>query len=193
MKPIRIGIDLDGVLRDFIPELSNFYKRYFPGKQIFDSNSYKLENRYEIGKDIYKFVDDNSYRIFSAAPMIEKAAELIENISSIGADIVIITTPWNKKAMYANVDWLSRYSIPAKELYQTRDKTNVDCDIYIDDKSDVIISYENLWRKAVETSQKFIIVYDQAWNRESFEFAVRSFDHDQTFSYIKSFISIIKQ
>lgn len=184
---IKIGLDLDGCIRDFISKMIEVYQQHFPDKWFKQPDTWHLEEHFEIGKGIYDFISINQHEIFSKAPLIEGAGELIKKLDSPNYDIVIITNPWNNECKWSNIDWLANKFIPVTELYQTSNKKDVECDVYIDDHPKNILSYENRWEQDFKTFKKFLIVFDQPWNRESFRFAIRSFDHTQTFNLIESF------
>ena len=51
---IRIGIDIDGVMRDLYNPLIKKYKEIFPNKKVrpIEQWDYKIENNFEIGEKI---------------------------------------------------------------------------------------------------------------------------------------------
>lgn len=183
----RIGIDLDGVLRDFIGQTIEQYRKFYPNKTYKYPDTWVLDEHFEIGKGIYDFISAYQDSIFTRAALINGAKELIEYSDTAKHDIIIITSPWGYTSRLANIKWLSDKLIPATELYQTKEKEKVECDIYIDDCADNILRYEQKWGNDFKTFKKFLIIYDQPWNRESFKYAIRSFDHGQTISLIESF------
>lgn len=187
-KPyLRIGLDLDGVIRDFIGSLIDTYKRTYPDKSYAYPTTWKLDEHFEIGKAIYDFITIHQYEIFAKADLLKGAKEFLAKLDHPYYEIVIITSPWCRGTRYANIDWLYNKLIPIRELHQTADKSCIDCDVYLDDYPRNILGYERQWESDLRDFNKLIVVYDQPWNRESFRYAVRSFNHDQTFQLIETF------
>ena len=55
-KKIRVLIDLDGVIRDFIGSLIKVYNRIHPDHQVLPVNSRKLETFFPLGQKVYQFM-----------------------------------------------------------------------------------------------------------------------------------------
>lgn len=86
------------------------------------------------------------------------AIDSLHELRLLGHEIVIVTT----KPHFAISDtheWLAEHQIPTTEVHIVSDKSEVDCDVYIDDGP------HNLERLIDQRPDRCIIRYIRPWNR----------------------------
>jgi len=136
---MRIGIDIDGCVRDNYEKLIQVYKREIDcstdehwADPVEKWNSYNISNRFSIGDGIYDFWfrahAEEIYKHSLPYPGIQG----IVNLASFGHDLIVITDQPNPATTRYTVEWIYDY-LPAKEIHITPNKHLVQCDIYMDD------------------------------------------------------------
>ena len=142
MKPLRLGIDLDGVIADFNSGWMDRYNRQFDTSLATESvQSYDglldLTHFASIA-EFWRWASDlGDGSIFRHLPAYDGAVEAVTRLAHQGHRIVILTTkpPWGVSDTYA---WLAEKQIPTTEVHILTDKWVVDCDIYLDDAPHVL-------------------------------------------------------
>lgn len=139
---IRLGIDLDGVVANFI---SGWMLRY--NMEFGTSLTEDLVDHWDAAHDLTHFQDmsefwqwagaaGNGPTVFRNLPSYPGALEALLELATCH-DIVILTM----KADWAGHDtfsWIADNRIPTREVHLIRDKWKVDCDIYLDDSPFVV-------------------------------------------------------
>ena len=140
---LRVGIDVDGVLRDFCDGLVKVVREHYPQylkKDFVEINDWQLENNFNCTKkdiqQIYWY--DHSDKIMgNANPIygaIEQMYDLFEWGKERGYTFVSITSQ-KEHAYHHTLSWLGKYELNFETVYfaKGRDKWKVDVDWLVDD------------------------------------------------------------
>lgn len=134
---MRLGIDLDGVVANFIHGWMLRYNMEFGTHLTEDQVEY-----WDAARDLTHFADladfwhwagasGNGPTVFRHLESYPGALETVEELAACH-DIVILTMKpdWAAADTFA---WISDHRIPTREVHLLRHKWRVDCDIYLDD------------------------------------------------------------
>jgi 5'(3')-deoxyribonucleotidase len=160
---MRLGIDLDGVVANFIKGWMSFYNRDF-GTGLVVENSQRWNDLVDLThfEDMGQFWDWSSdldgRSVFWHLEPFPGAIEALRELANTGHDIVIITTK-PEFAVGDTHEWVARHEIPAAEVHILDDKWLVACDVYLDDGPHVLPGLvEN-------RPQATVCRYVRPWNR----------------------------
>lgn len=137
----RVGIDIDGVLRDIDEPIRKYLKRNYPEAELIDDTQWGFSQKYSnVPDDIeHEVFYDNSDEIFLDAQPYPQAREFFLDIDRLakryGGRAVLVTKQNDNSAM-STYRWLANTNIPADAVYIVRSpesKTIAECDILIDD------------------------------------------------------------
>ena len=158
-KQFVLGVDLDGVVADFIGglkpiaaewlgveenELTREISYEFPEWKLNEFGGYDALHRFAVKeRDLFKVL-----------PPIEGAPAVLRRLSTKGIRIRIIThrlfIKWfHEEAIQQTVQWLERYGIPYWDLCFMRDKSAVGADLYLEDNPDNITALRNDGHKTI--------------------------------------------
>ena len=159
------GVDLDGVVADFIQGLKPIAAEWLgvPVNSLTDEVSYGFrEWNIDDYEDLHRFALKER-ALFASLPLIEGAAPALRRISSQGIRIRIIThrlyIQWfHRQAIVQTVEWLEKHGIPYWDLCFMAAKSSVDADVYVED------SPANI--RALRDIGKEVIVFRNSTNRE---------------------------
>ncbi|GAB4376299.1 MAG: hypothetical protein Kow0042_22460 [Calditrichia bacterium] len=153
----RVLIDLDGVTRDFIGSLIRFYKQEYPDHHIEEVNSRRLEDFFQIGEEIYKFMEAGRIeQIMEEAEPYPGALEALNYWQKQFEIIVVTAQPEVSRA--ATYRWIGKHNIPTNEVHITYYKSRIPGIALLDDFVDNLEEFAETGRLAV--------CLDQPWNRE---------------------------
>ena len=169
---MRIGIDVDGVLRDFVSAFKGVVGQEYPNAQIPEMiSTWKFEDeitglsREEI-KEIYK--DKFSKQCFQdALPFPETVPKfwMLEKwAKQEGHELIIVTSqiPVNR---HYTLSWLGKYSLCPSEVIFARGKHKWIHDIdYLIDDSPVNHSY---WVRNRKKDKDNFIIFNRSYNQEA--------------------------
>jgi beta-phosphoglucomutase-like phosphatase (HAD superfamily) len=159
------GVDLDGVVADFIQGLKPIAAEWLgvPVTSLTDEVSYGF-GEWNIGdyEDLHRFALKER-ALFASLPLIEGAAPALRRISSQGIRIRIIThrlyIQWfHRQAIVQTVEWLEKHGIPYWDLCFMAAKSSVDAAVYVEDSPTNI--------RALRDIGKEVIVFRNSTNRE---------------------------
>ncbi len=166
MPGLRVGVDLDGVVYDFVGALRSYIHRT-TGRPLasmppadsweFWSKQWKLDK-----EEFLRFYRDGILDgfIFSEGAPFPQAVESARELVALGHELHIVTSRAipgaEDEARAATVDWLRRIGFPYESLTIASDKASVPTDIFIDD------SMENYDR--LDKAGHFPWLYTQMWN-----------------------------
>lgn len=146
---MKISIDIDGVLRDFIFSLVFTYKKYYPSHIIQPIKSFDVDKYFPENSGVDMFWKDHAYEVmFKNAPMIKDADRGMKYLRRFGHEI-IITTAQTEQTIEPTMMWLKKHKIKFDHLYSTREKQEVDFDIHIDDDPKYISKIVKAGKKAI--------------------------------------------
>ena len=165
---MRIGIDCDGVLRDFIPHLIDNIKETHPEHtdKILTPTSWDWEQwlPFWTDEETEKYVfDDNYITLFGVDcppikesfldwPKLQKWA--LENDHKL-----ILVSAQRENCEELTTEWLQRWGFMFDEIHYTHDKWSVDVDVLIDDSPDKLAHFKDR-----SVSYGTPIVMKQTWN-----------------------------
>jgi uncharacterized HAD superfamily protein len=170
-KSKRIGVDIDGVIRNlYIPLVSYFdiYHHDVEIDPISEWTNYKIWNHFRRKgkpvdekwfKDIW-FVREAQSIYKDCAYPYPYAAESLDYIKSMGHKIVLISAQPNRLTMGLTIQWLRKRDIQFDEIHFTDydSKAKVNCDIYIED------SPYQAGKIADHYGFSSVWIYNQPWN-----------------------------
>lgn len=158
-EKFTIGVDVDGVLRDFTGSLTRLYKYHYPDHEVLPITEWGLEKFFPIGKDIYKFAFEDHYgQIMLLAEARVDMVNAVNSLHRLGYRIHIITSqPKGKEGV--TIDWLREHGVSYDAVTFTSLKSDVLCDAYIDDGEHNINDLVRARKKSL------IYLMDQPWNQ----------------------------
>tara|TARA_Y100000310_G_scaffold49686_1_gene45907 strand:- start:3606 stop:4169 length:564 start_codon:yes stop_codon:yes gene_type:complete len=168
---MRVGIDCDGVLRDFIPDLINKIKETHPehADKIGIPYSWNWEDwlPFWTEGETEKYVFETHFKeLFgSEASVIETSLEdwtkLKEWAKENGHELVLVSAQ-RKNCEELTKKWLQRWGFTFDEMHFTHKKWSVDVDVLIDDSPAKLGMFK---KKSVAGGVP--ICFRQAWNTKS--------------------------
>ncbi len=157
-----IGLDCDGVIRDLYSKLCEVYIKK-KGKthwclQPDKWEKYYVADYFSIGGEIYNFwFKDCAFEIYLDAHAYSDIGHLFR-LRDAGVEINIITNQPNYETALYTMHWLNKANFPYDSIHFTSRKTDVECDIYLDDGNAYI-------KQFVDCGKKFYIM-NRAWNSD---------------------------
>ena len=161
----RLGVDIDGVLRNLIPEINKVFEKHYPeyveGKVAYDYNfphiKMPLKDKFnvifnEYPKDV--FLKSKPY-----AGIIEQFQELKSWCSNNNIRLICATSQ-ELHLIGLTYSWLGKYNITFEEMHITKNKGAIGLDYIIDDAPH---NFEN-WIKNGNPAENFFLM-DRDWNK----------------------------
>lgn len=162
MKP-KIGIDVDGVLRDiasqivcvFEREYANLATQYLPISKWPDWNNFKDYFPSEV--NFYEFIRNNFNEIWLGAPQYDSASYVYNTLNDY-YDLHIVTAQPTTKAAKSTIAWLknNKFNVEESKIHILTDKRLAPVDILVDD---AVHNLEN-----VESANIIPICMTRPWN-----------------------------
>jgi len=112
---IRVLLDLDGVIRNFVEGLIQVYRREYPEHTIDFVGSRNLEDFFPIGMDIYPFIDAHRDEILIHAPEYDGAIEAMHKWNDRFESVIVTAQPRDWK--YPTFIWLGQHRVPTNEVH----------------------------------------------------------------------------
>ena len=154
---MRIGVDVDGVLRDFVGKLILQYHEDYPGHEVLPVTDWGLNLFFPIGNAIFPYAFDHRAReIFEGADPYPGAISAMIALKERGHEIFYVTTQPRGKEVHT-INWILKHNLPYDGIVITGIKNAVNCDIFIDDGPHNI--------KALREAGKLAVCFSQPWNR----------------------------
>ena len=167
---MRIGIDCDGVLRDFIPALIDSVKETHPqhADKIKPVHAWEWESwlPFWTEEETEKYVFEDNYIDFFGVdcPPIDTSIEdwpkLKAWAKNNGHELVLVSAQRDNCIELTDA-WLDKYGFDFKEKHYTHNKWSVDVDVLIDDSPEKLKEFND---KSVNNGRA--ICYKQTWNKE---------------------------
>ena len=168
---MRIGIDCDGVLRDFIPALIDSIKETHPqhADKIKTPNSWEWESWLpfwtEDETEDYVFVKHYKELFGSnATPSLKSLSDwpvLKEWAKENGHELVLVSAQ-RQQCKEITTKWLEKYGFDFDEMHYTHKKWSVDVDVLVDDSPAKLGAFK---KKSITGGVP--IVFRQTWNTKS--------------------------
>ena len=167
---MRIGIDCDGVLRDFIPALIDGIKETHPehADKILVPTSWDWEQwlPFWTEEETEKYVFEDNYLDFFGAecPPIQSSVDdwnkLKRWAEDNGHELVLVSAQ-RPHCEEPTDEWLKKYGFDFKEKHYTQNKWAVDVDVLIDDSPAKLKKFNE---RSVNHGHS--ICMKQSWNKE---------------------------
>ena len=152
-KQFVLGVDLDGVVADFIGGLKPIAAEWLgvESSSLTDEISYEFPewglNEFGGYDALHRFAVKER-DLFKNLPPIDGAPAALRRLSTKGIRIRIIThrlfIKWfHVEAIQQTVNWLEHHGIPYWDLCFMRDKSAVGADLYLEDNPDNITALRN--------------------------------------------------
>ena len=168
---MRIGIDCDGVLRDFIPHLTNHVKENHPehADQVGIPHSWDWTQwlPFWTEEETEKYVfEDNFIDFFGVdCPPIQSSVEDWKKLKrwaeDEGHELVLVSAQREQTKEITDL-WLEKYGFDFDEKHYTHQKWSVDVDVLIDDSPSKLGQFK---KKSVANGQP--ICFKQTWNQNN--------------------------
>ena len=167
---MRIGIDCDGVLRDFIPDLISSIKETHPqhADKILEPTSWDWEQwlPFWTEEETEKFIfEDHVEEIFYTADAYDEALEdwpkLVEWAKENGHELVLVSAQRDDCIDITDM-WLNNYRFKFAEKHYTKLKHLVDVDVLVDDSPAKLGRF-----KKQSVTDGIPICFRRPWNKKS--------------------------
>jgi len=172
-----VGLDLDGVIRDFLGALRKQYKKIYPDHEIKPVTRWGLHEFFPIGDKIYDFIwEEYAKECLCNAEPFPGAIGFIEYLNYHSYEICIITAQPTWQAKKCTFDWLVKNDIlelvnhvAILEPHLKMKKGFVRVDIILEDAPHHL--------KYSKDGGLITVCYDQMWNQgcES-DYRVKSYE-----------------
>ena len=168
---MRIGIDCDGVLRDFIPDVINLIKEKHPehADKILTPTDWEWESwlPFWTEEETEKFIfEDNYERLFGpdANPIDSSAYDwpkLVQWAKENDHQLILVSAQ-REHCKEPTTEWLQRWGFMFDEMHYTKEKWSIDVDVLIDDSPEKLDIFND---RSVNYGRP--ICYKQTWNQDS--------------------------
>ena len=167
---MRIGIDCDGVLRDFIPDLIEGIKTTHPqhADKILVPESWDWETWLPFWTDdeTEKYVFEDNYLDFfgAVATPIKEAVEdwdILKSWANRNGHELVLVSAQRPHCIEPTDAWLEECGFDFKEKHYTKDKWSIDVDVLIDDSPEKLNDFND---KSITGGRP--ICMKQTWNKE---------------------------
>lgn len=167
-KKVRIGVDVDGVLRDFDAKAMEIIKRLYPDKILsdvihgFDFPNVDVPIK-ELAKIWQETHSEEIYRDAELMPMVKEELAKLKawaRLQRPGYKFVCVTAqiPFNACHTYY---WLGKHHFNFTEVYISNNKHKVDIDLLIDDSPKNYSKWVDAGR-----DEKDFILFDRPYNQD---------------------------
>lgn len=138
MPSLRIGVDLDGVVADFVSGWVQRYNAEFGARlRVVDAADWGAAATLTHFSSMAQFwrwarhAGPDGRSLFRGLPRYPGAVEGLRELLRL-AHVVVLTSkpPW---AVADTLAWLADLDLPLREVHVTSDKTTVDCRVYVED------------------------------------------------------------
>ena len=167
---ITVGIDVDGVLRDFCDGLEKVVKEHYPDylpEDYTGINNWKLSDNFTVDKpQIQKiYWEDYAKEIMGESPAFEENVKQMKEMILWGEEVgvrFVCVTSQKPHARYHTAYWLGKHELNFDTIYFRRgvDKPNTPVDFLVDDSPN---NY-NYWIQRRGFEDGFILM-DQPYNQ----------------------------
>ena len=167
---MRIGIDCDGVLRDFIPDLISSIKETHPqhADKIKPVHAWEWESwlPFWTEEETEKYVFEDNYIDFFGVdcPPIESSVEdwpkLVKWAKENNHQLILVSAQ-RENCKEMTEAWLQRWGFMFDEMHFTHDKWSIDVDVLVDDSPEKLAKFND---RSVAYGHG--ICMKQTWNKE---------------------------
>ena len=167
---MRIGIDCDGVLRDFIPCLIDSIKETHPehADKIKKVEAWEWESwlPFWTEDETEKYVFEDNYLDFfgvEASPIkssVEDWPKLVQWAKENDHQLILVSAQ-REHCKDITTEWLQRWGFMFDEIHYTKHKWSIDVDVLIDDSPEKLDDFD---KKSINGGTP--ICMKQSWNTE---------------------------
>ena len=167
---MRIGIDCDGVLRDFIPALIDSIKETHPqhADKILVPESWDWDTwlPFWTNEETEKYVFEDNYLDFFGpeCPPIQSSVDDWKTLKRWAEDNgheLVLVSAQREHCEEPTTEWLKMWGFDFKEIHYTKHKWGVDVDVLIDDSPEKLNDFRY---KSITGGTP--ICFKQTWNQE---------------------------
>jgi 5'(3')-deoxyribonucleotidase len=161
--PLRLGIDLDGVVADFNTGWIRLYNAEFGSslttEQVTMWGAPMTLTHFESMGEFWRWASRaaNGVSIFRVLVPFPGALEALHRLA-VDHSIVIVTTK-PQFAIGDTFEWLEEHALPTREVHIVDDKPLVDCDLFLEDAD------HNLEALRDRRPDSIVCRYVRPWNR----------------------------
>ena len=174
-----VGVDLDGVVRDFLGALKKKYKKVYPDHKIKEVNFWGLHEFFPIGRAIYDFIWEwYPEACLRDAEPLPGAKDFITALANHCYEICIVTAQPTWQAKKATFEWLVRndilnmvhhVAIIEPNMGLEMGKSHIKVDILLEDAPHHL--------EAANMAGIITVCYDQPWNQDAVsDYRVKHYD-----------------
>lgn len=179
MATFTLGLDLDGVVGDYVVEFRRHVSRALgvPETELPDPHTWSFVESWPVIRDHEHFMQLHTDAVrdgmFRGLPMMKGASEALWRLSDNDVYIRVVTHRLLGKGMHMTaasdtVAWLDRHNIPYRDLCFVGQKSQVGANVYIDDAPHNI--------QALQEAGAEVIIFDAPYNRDAVGPRARNWD-----------------
>jgi hypothetical protein len=163
---MKVGVDIDGVLRNFAESLVRQYKIYNPKSRVTPVNQwtkYELEDYFSGGNPVKDFfIRTHPEKVYLEANPYKGAKQFIDRLNEKGHKVHLVSYQPTSEIKHLTRIWLAKNQIQNVYLNFTEDrqKFNLGLDVLLDDYT------ENLNDVKYRTRGALPIAMDRPWNQD---------------------------
>ena len=167
----RIGIDCDGVLRDFIPDLIDSIKETHPEHtdKILVPESWDWEQwlPFWTDEETEKYVFEDNFLDFfgvEANPIKESVEDwkILKAWAILNDHELVLVSAQREHCEEPTTEWLKKWGFDFDEMHYTKHKWSIDVDVLIDDSPEKLDIFND---KSISSGRP--ICMKQTWNQDS--------------------------
>lgn len=138
---MRLGIDLDGVVADFVTGWTTLYNAEYAAtidpRDVDHWDAIPDLTHFAHMGDFWRWASHlDGGSLFSHLEPYAGAVDALRGLATRHSIVIVTTKPgW---AIHDTFAWISKHRIPTREVHITEDKWMVDCDVYLDDGPHVL-------------------------------------------------------
>lgn len=145
MKTMKIGIDIDGVLRDWAESLKRNYRKADPKsiiKHIRDWDNYDVEPHFKGSIPVKDFfLNQKPEEIYLGAKPYRGATRFVERLKNNGHQVHLVSYQPTPLLEQLTTSWLVKQNITDVTVHYTPDKHMVGLDVMLDDSTDMLVKF----------------------------------------------------
>lgn len=161
--PLRLGIDLDGVVADFnagwIPRYNARFGASLTVEDVVEWNSPVKLTHFSSMSQFWRWsaTAGDGASVFRVLDPYPGALEALGRLARRHQVVIVTTKP--RFAIHDTYAWLAEHRIPTTEVHIVDDKTSVSCDVYLEDAD------HNLVDLRARHSASLVCRFVRPWNR----------------------------
>lgn len=156
---MKIGIDVDGVIRNFMDKLIEVHLRENPGHKLIRKDIYDLSKWFPMGKNIYEFAfETHAEEIYLNSRLYPGAQGFLKEIVKKN-ELTFVTKQPNKMLEELTLEWINKKELPYHSIIFTKDKSVFKGDYILDD-------YAGNLQRVLDIGNSIPVCFDRPWNQD---------------------------